>query len=164
MNKTAGDEGEAFVAQLLRARGYTVRHIGGNYPVIDLEVDASRPFRVSVKNSLSRRHVRMGREASILQLRDDDYMFALMPMADSAMIVLQPSGGYDLLIIPGHVAREDALYVHRSYLAGPSRSGQPRTGSAGVMIKEYSSRSQQRQVWERWLHYREAWDQLPPPS
>jgi len=163
MSKAVGDEGEAFVAELLRGRGYTVHHIGGNYPVIDLEVQASRPFRVSVKTSLSRRHVRMGREASVVQLRQDDYVFALMPIAGSMMTVLQ-SGGYDLLIIPGDVAREDALHVHRGYLANPSRSGQPRTGGAGVMVKEYSGRPQQRQVWERWLDFREAWSRLPQPN
>jgi hypothetical protein len=80
----------------------------------------------------------MGREASIQQLRRDDYVFALMPVAGSGMTVLRP-GGYDLLVIPGYVAREDALHIHRSYLEGLSRSGQPRTGSAGVMVKEYSS-------------------------
>ncbi|QLQ12144.1 MAG: hypothetical protein HZY74_01035 [Brevundimonas sp.] len=43
MSKDIGDAGEALVASLLRKRGYRVREIGGNYPVIDLEVEEVGP-------------------------------------------------------------------------------------------------------------------------
>lgn len=160
MSKALGDAGELFVVELLRARGYAVAHIGGNYPVIDLEVDATRPFRVSVKTSQSKRHVRMGTEASISQLRDDDFLFALLPTSKTSVLRLAP-GGYDLFIIPGLTARTDALHVHHTYLAEPGRSGSARSASAGVMVKEYSSRLPQREAWGRWVQFRESWSLLP---
>lgn len=119
MSKVHGDMGEAFVANLLRARGYMVREIGGNFPVIDLEVEGARPFRVSVKTSMSKRHIRLGREASVAQLRDTDFLFALMPRTGDAGLDLG-TGAYDLLIVPGAVAREDALHVHRTYFETPT--------------------------------------------
>jgi len=163
MSKILGDQGEVFVADLLTAKGYSVRHIGGNYPVIDLEVEAVRPFRVSVKTSQSKRHVRMGTEKSVLQLRDDDFVFALMPISNSAPFRLV-SGGYELLIVPGTRARIDALHIHRSWLAQASRSGAPRSPSAGVIVKEYSGRAEQREVWARWRRFEENWQALPSPK
>ena len=160
--KKLGEAGEAEVARVLRSRGYTVREIGGNYPVIDLEVDASRDFRISVKTSASKRHVRLGSTASISQLRDSDFVFAIMPQVGGE--ALSPElKDYDLWIIPGGVARADALWVHETYLALPSRTGAERSGSAGVLVKSYSSRPSQREVWERWARYAGAWSVLPPP-
>ena len=162
MNKRIGDEGEAFAAELLRLRGYRVREIGGNYPVIDLEVEGSSCFRVSVKTSASKRHVRMGREASVGQLRGDDFIFAFMPQLNASFIDLS-AGKYDLLIIPGAMARQDALWVHKTYLANSSSSGGTLSGSAGVMVKSYSKRIQQREVWERWIRCLDNWSALPAP-
>jgi len=162
MSKIHGDMGEAFVANLLRMRGYSVREVGGNYPVIDLEVEGARPFRVSVKTSMSKRHVRLGRESSIAQLRDEDFVFALLPREGNAGLDLRP-GAYDLLILPGATARDDALHVHRTYIETPTRSGLERSGTAGVMVKDYSSRPPQKAAWGRWLTFNHGWDALPPP-
>lgn len=160
MNKVHGDMGEAFVATLLRGRGYSVREIGGNYPVIDLEVEGAQRFRVSVKTSMSKRHVRLGREASVQQLRDTDFLFALMPKAGDAGLNLD-AGAYDLLIVPGAVAREDALHVHRTYFETPTRSGGERKDTAGIIVKEYSGRPPQKEAWARWLRFNNGWSALP---
>lgn len=161
MSKDIGDAGEALVASLLRKRGYRVREIGGNYPVIDLEVEGSRPFRVSVKTSASKRHVRMGREASVAQLRNDDFVFAILPSPGGSTINLE-TGDFDLLILPGDMARTDALHVHRTYLAEPGRNGQARSPTAGIMVKEYSHRPPQVEAWARWKEQKDRWDALPP--
>lgn len=157
MAHALGDAGEAVAVRLLEARGYSVQHIGGNFPVIDLMVDASTPFRVSVKTSGSKRHVRMGKETSIAQLRDDDFLFAFMPALGSGSIDFE-AGRYELLILPGPVAREGGLYVHRTYLEGRSASG-----SFGVTVKSESRRAPQVETWRRFSAYRDRWELLPAP-
>lgn len=152
-----GDLGEVFAKHLLEKRGYRVTHLGGNYPVIDLEVRASSDFRVSVKTSRSKRHVRMGRESSISQLGDDDFMFAFMPKVGAEDIDLD-GGRYDLLILPGAVAREGGLFVHHAYLAGRAS-----TGSFGVTVKGESRRAAQIKVWSEFQDYFDRWDLLPAP-
>lgn len=161
LNKVLGDQGEAFAARLLRARGYKVREIGGNYPVIDLEVSGSEDFRVSVKTSRSKRHVRLGSESSVSQLLDTDFVFAFMPKAADHELELE-DGQYDLWIVPGAIARKDALWVHRTYLEESSAAGKARSGTAGILVKSYSRRPPQREVWGRWECYLEKWSGLPP--
>lgn len=158
MAHALGDAGEVLATQLLEARGYPVRLIGGNYPVIDLEVHAQKPFRVSVKTSATKRHVRMGREASLAQLRDDDFMFAFMPPEGAAYIDID-AGRYELLILPGEVAREGGMFVHRTYLDGRDVSG-----SFGVTVKSESRRPPQVETWRRFVTFRDRWDLLPPPA
>lgn len=158
MPSSLGEAGEVCAAQLLEARGYRVRHIGGNYPTIDLEVDASTPFRVSVKTSATKRHVRMGRQTSLAQLRDNDFLFAFMPPVGSGEINLD-TGHYDLLILPGDVAREGGLYVHRTYV-----EGREATGSFGVTVKSESRRGPQVETWQRFVAYANRWDLLPAPA
>lgn len=153
-----GDRGEVFAKHLLEKRGYQVTHLGGNYPVIDLEVRASSNFRVSVKTSSSKRHVRMGRESSIGQLGDDDFMFAFMPKVGAADIDFD-QGLYDLLILPGAIAREGGLFVHHAYLAG-----RPSTGSFGVTVKGESRRAAQIKIWTEFQDYFDRWDLLPAPQ
>jgi hypothetical protein len=160
VNTVVGNDGEAFVAALLRSRGYDVLEIGGNYPVIDLEVRGHSPFRVSVKTSVTKRHVRMGKETSVSPLLDSDFVFALMPKDGRAFLDLG-SDDYDLMILPGEVARSGALEVHGAYLAEPGTDCEPRSGSAGVMVKGYSRRPAQTKVWRSWLNYIDAWSALP---
>lgn len=160
MNKALGDLGEAAVANLLRARGYAVQEIGGNFPVIDLVVSGAADFRVSVKTSALRQHVRMGRETSVTQLLDTDFVFAVMPRGGASLDLAD--GVYSLLIIPGLVARTDAIRIHHAYLEAPSRDGGERTGSAGIIVKGYASRHAE--VWKRWAAYEGRWDLLPAPA
>lgn len=159
MNKSVGDQGEAFVAELLRRRGYRVREVGGNFPTVDLFVDHPVEFRVSVKTSASRPHVRLGRETSLARLRDDDFVFAIFPKSDVPFGLSE--GGHRLLIIPGGVARDGGLEVHRAYLAGKSADGEKADGAAGVIVKGYSKKPLQQRVWANWLTYENGWHRLP---
>jgi hypothetical protein len=159
MSKELGDRGEALAAQLLTKRGYQVNHIGGNYPVVDLLISGSTPFRVSVKTSASKEHVRLGTEKSVSNLRDDDFLMAFLPRQHGKLDL--STGVYRLLIMPAHVARDDALRVHRSYLALRASSGGSHSGNAGIMVKGYSRRPDQIEAWKRWLTFEERWDLLP---
>jgi hypothetical protein len=160
MSKIIGDEGEQVVAKLLQDRGYSVRLIGGNYPVIDLEVDAERPFRVSVKTSASKRHVRMGSPNSLAQLRDDDFLIAILPKIGSGFIDLADNE-FEVLIIPGDVARDGGLHVHETYLEEQKAKGKVASGSAGVLVKSYSRRLPQLETWAKFELCANRWDLLP---
>lgn len=159
MNKPLGDQGEATAARLLRERGYSVREIGGNFPVIDLIVTGESEFRVSVKTSASKQHVRMGRESSVARLLDQDFVFAFMPA--TALPLDLSSGIFRLFILPGRTARCDALHVHQTYLATRSRDGEDRTGVSGIIVKGYSRRPAQAETWKRWQFFENRWDLLP---
>lgn len=159
MNKLVGDRGEAHVAELLRRRGYRVQEIGGNFPTVDLLVEHPVKFRVSVKTSASRPHVRLGREVSLARLRDEDFVFAIFPRNGISFDLSE--GCYRLLIIPGRVAREGGLEVHRAYLQNKSKDGGSVDGSAGVIVKGYSKKPLQQAVWTHWLTYEDCWESLP---
>lgn len=159
MSKELGDRGEALAVQLLTKRGYQVNHVGGNYPVVDLLISCSRPFRVSVKTSGSKQHVRLGTEKSVSNLRDDDFLMAFLPRPSGEFDL--SNGVYRILIIPGLVARTDALHVHHRYLALRGSSGANHSGTAGIMVKGYSRRPDQVEAWKRWLTFEERWDLLP---
>ena len=161
MSKELGDWGEATAAQLLTKRGYQVDHLGGNYPVVDLLISGASPFRVSVKTSASKQHVRLGTEKSVSNLRDDDFVMAFLPRGKEPLDLADAV--YRLLILPGNVARDDALCVHRNYLAFSRSDGAGRTGNAGIIVKGYSRRLDQVETWKRWLTFEDRWDLLPAP-
>ena len=160
MNKRIGDAGEILAAKLLRDKGYNVEMIGGNYPVIDLIVRGQNEFRVSVKTSNMKHHVRLGRDTSLDQLRDDDFVFAFLPIEPDQEIGFS-DGEYRVLIIPGKMVREDALAVHHAYLGSKSKSGVTRTGSAGVMVKGYSRKPIHMETWAKWMKFEARWELLP---
>ena len=160
MNKRIGDAGEILAAKLLRDKGYAVELIGGNYPVVDLIVHGQSDFRVSVKTSNKKHHVRLGRDTSLEQIRDDDFVFAFLPIEPDQEIGFS-GGEYRLLIMPGQMVREDALAVHHAYLASKSTSGVSRTGSAGVMVKGYSNKPIHVQTWVKWMAFEDRWELLP---
>lgn len=160
MNKRIGDAGEILAAKLLQDKGYTVDLIGGNYPVIDLVVRGKSEFRMSVKTSNKKHHVRLGRDTSLEQLRDDDFVFAFLPVEPDQEIGFF-DGEYRLLIMPGKMVREDALAVHHAYLASKSNTGVSRTGSAGVIVKGYSKKPIHQTTWAKWMTYEGRWDVLP---
>lgn len=156
-----GFRGEQFVRNLLEHHGYAVEMMPPGFKTVDLVAKgADRSFRVSVKTSNKRRHVRMGPEPSICELLDSDFLFALMPKRDKEELRFS-ADGYDLFIIPGRDAREDGLRVHHSWLSQPKRDGTPRSGSFGVTVKGYSRSEVQRDVWGKWEAFCEAWHLLP---
>jgi hypothetical protein len=162
MNKVVGDAGEARVAALLRGRGYDVTEIGGNFPTIDLVVHGSSNFRVSVKTSASKRHVRLGTPKSVSALLDSDFVFAFMPKIGDPTIDLD-GGRYDIWIVPGSIARADALWVHQTYLDVRVGEASSSSGNAGILVKSYSRRGPQVETWRRWEGYLDRWDVLPAP-
>lgn len=161
MNKELGDLGEKFSAKLLQERGFNVEHLGGNYPVVDLLVAGSSSFRVSVKTSLSKQHVRLGKEKSVSSLQNTDFVLAFLPPIGTLLDF--DSNAYRTLILPGMMARNDAIHVHRSYLAKKSNTGLDRSGNAGILIKGYSRRVEQVETWKRWMEFEDRWDILPNP-
>jgi hypothetical protein len=154
-NKELGDRGEAFAAELLAARGYTVTMLPTNFPTYDLEVSrGATTFLVSVKASRDREHVRLGTRASVERLEEGNFVMALLPKTKAKIFLADD--GYRLLVIPAKVAREDALHVHDTYCA---MKGHDKGYS--IMVKGYSRRQQQREVWARWKQYEDGWDFLP---
>jgi hypothetical protein len=58
---------------------------------------------------------------SVSALLDSDFVFAFMPKIGDPTIDLD-GGRYDIWIVPGSIARADALWVHQTYLDGRGRS------------------------------------------
>jgi hypothetical protein len=83
-----------------------------------------------------------------------------MPANGSNDIQFIP-GGYRLLIVPGEVAKIDSIALQRSYLT--ERGKDPEAPYYSLMVKGYSRRDHQREVWARWAGYEDAWHLLPPP-
>ena len=160
MSKLIGDAGEVLAADLLGQRGYQVELIGGNYPVVDLIVRGKPEFRVSVKTSRTKYHVRLGRDTSLAQLRDNDFVFALLPTVPNGEIGFAP-GKFRTLILPGRMVREDGLAIHNAYLQGKLKNGGTPSGSAGVMVKGYSRKPIHQQTWSKWMTFEDRWDLLP---
>lgn len=154
-----GDEGEEYACELLRARGWTTRRLGLSKLV---DIEASRDGRtvfISVKTSRTKQHARLGPLSIVRQFRDEHVYMILLPAEKLGAIQLSP-GGYKLLIVPGRMAREDALYVTETYLSEPKRDGTRRKDTGSVMVKGYSTRPVQKEAWARWLMFQERWDIL----
>ena len=159
-SKDLGNRAESVAQLLLRERGYSADLHRINNPVYDLVVDASTRFNVSVKASRTRQHVRLGSLRSVEQLSDGNFVFAFMPSLGRKEISLS-NGGYRLFIIPAAIARDDGIAVRDSYL---KHRGLDQSYSYSLMVKGYSKRSHQVQVWSRWAQYEGAWHLLPPAT
>ena len=162
-SRELGEAGEHLALTYLLNRGYAARHIGGNNPIFDIAVDGSKPFRVSVKTSGSRLHVRLGQLHMLRQMRDDDIVVALLPTCDNQPLDLR-AGRHLVLVAPGKIAREDGLAVSEAWLAGTTRDGRPRSPSAGAMLKFYKKSGLHPGIWRRWQAYNNNWSVLPPPN
>lgn len=154
-SKQLGDDGEDHTCRLLMSRGYLARKLQVNAPTYDIEVESgSRSFYVSVKVSREKQHVRLGARRSVLGLESGNFVFAFLPLPGREIVTLD-AGQYALLILPAELARTDSLSVHDKYWIDRGRD--PNTFS--VMVKGYGSHH--RDMWPRWLGYRDAWNLLP---
>ena len=157
-SKDLGDHAESLVQLLLHERGYNADLHPINNPVYDLIVDASTPFNVSVKASRTMQHVRLGSLRSVARLSSGNFVFAFMPLVGKREIALA-EGKYRLFIIPADVARDDGIATRQSYLQLRELD---ESYSYSLMVKGYSKREHQVQVWSRWAQYENAWHLLPP--
>jgi len=160
-----GDAAEAFLADLLRAKGFQVEDLNSprrNHPVVDLRVaGATTRFGVSVKSCWSaNRQIRLGKPHILEQLPDDAFMMILLPATKREAMVLDPAK-YHLWIVPGHV-KKDALDAHYHY-------AQHRPGSKNhsVMVKDKvdgSPITRSGAVFHDWqTRFRDAWHLVPLP-
>ncbi|MCA9232511.1 MAG: hypothetical protein KDA57_17815 [Planctomycetales bacterium] len=157
--KKLGDEAEVYAARLLSERGYSPSLLPTNYPTFDIEVNGRVSFNVSVKASAEKQHVRLGARRSAKGLTAGSFVFAFMPVPGSKVLTLK-KGGYRLLIVPGDIARDDAIALADSYAIHRGIEGEY---GYSLMVKGYSKRPHQVEVWARWAKYEEAWGQLPKP-
>jgi len=161
-----GDLAEALAEELLLKRGYAVRNLNQrhkNTPVVDLEVEgAGPPFHISVKSCwTASRQLRLGKPASLERLPDNAFVMAFLPLRKGvALDLVTPQ--YTLWIIPGQVARDEALAAHRHYAAH-----NPGSAQHSVMVKDKEDRTAATRsgaVFKRWADsYDSAWHLLPVP-
>ena len=159
-SKDLGDHAESVAQLLLHEHGYTADLHRINNPVYDISVEATRHFNVSVKASRTQQHVRLGSLKSVMQLSAGNFVFAFMPALGRKEISLA-DGGYRLFIIPAEIARDDGIAVRNSYL---ELKGKDQSYSYSLMVKGYTKREHQVQVWSQWAQYESAWHLLPPPK
>jgi hypothetical protein len=135
-----GEQAETLAADLLRQRGFAVRNLNEerfHYPLYDLvAVKNGNEILVSVKCARAKRELRVGSPQMLRKMRDDCVVMAFLSVSKSKEIEFSP-GGYEVLIIPGRVAREEGLAVHDHYIA-------TRPGSAdhSVMVKDKIDRNE----------------------
>jgi hypothetical protein len=116
-SKQLGDDGEDYTLRLLNSRGYTAKKLPINAKTYDLLVEREgRTFFVSVKVSRDKQHVRLGARRSVLGLEAGNFVFAYVPALGGEISSLATSP-YSLLILPGELAKTDALTVHDQYWA-----------------------------------------------
>jgi len=155
-NKELSDFTESFAKRLLEQRGYTVGILKTANQTYDLTVTGgTRSFLVSVTVSRNKQQVQLGDRPAVNRLGDGNFVFAFMSADDEDIQFTENS--YRLLIIPSSVAKEDGLNVHDSY--SESRGTEY---NFSVMVKGYTKRQLEIDVWTRWQSYADAWDSLPP--
>lgn len=153
---------EDFAISLLQARGFAVRNLNDtrkNYPLHDLVVTKSgRSVNVSVKCARAKRELRLGAPHMLAKLADEDVLLAFLPMTKGVDIQFMP-GGYELLIVPGMIARDEALAAHNHYAIS-----HPASKDHTVMIKDKIDRNESTKsgaVFKNWQKlYRDAWHVL----
>jgi len=157
-----GNRAEQLATTLLRERGFEVVNLNelrANHPLYDLRAEKNgHTVRVSVKCARAKRELRLGSPRMLRQLADDAVVMAFLPIAKGRDIDLTP-GGYELWIIPGAVARDEALAAHDHYA-----KSHPGSADHSVMVKDKIDRSPDTRsgaVFHRWCElYRNAWHLL----
>ncbi len=166
--KRIGDAGEAEALRLLQERGYTGFNLNEKQPnawTYDLEISTLRGrVKISVKTARAKRDISLGTPRSLERLADEAFVMILMPTAKKHEIQIHP-GGYHLLIVPGQVARDEALAMHRDYWGEELTKAAKNTVRIKDEVNRPGSRSRAGQVFARWnATYRDAWHLLPEPS
>lgn len=151
-----------FAAGLLETRGYKVTNLNvarNNFPLYDLRAARDgRELLISVKCARAKRELRLGPPHRLRQLADDAVVLALLPISKGRDIVFEP-GGYELWVIPGNVARDEALAAHEHYA-----QSHPGSADHSVMVKDKVDRNpgtRSGAVFASWrLRFRDAWHLL----
>jgi len=157
---SVGREAENLAAALLKQRGFAVRNLNDervNNPLYDLVAMRDRcQIEVSVKCARAKRELRLGNPHMLRKLRDDTVLMAFLPVEKGREIELT-QGGYELLIIPGGTARDEALAAHNHYAAT-----HPRSINHPVMVKDKIDRNEGTRsgaVFKSWRQrFLNAWD------
>jgi hypothetical protein len=138
--QSIGKQTEDLAADLLRQHGFAVRNLNEerfNHPLYDLiAVKNGNEILVSVKCARAKRELRVGSPSILPKMRDDCVVMAFLPTEKGKEIEFSP-GGYELLIVPGQVARDEALAAYYHYIA-------THPGSVGhsVMVKDKVDRNE----------------------
>ncbi|MGY3436778.1 MULTISPECIES: hypothetical protein [unclassified Marinovum] len=162
-----GDMGEAEALSLLQGRGYKCENLNDkrrNAWTYDLEIGTARgKFLVSVKTARAKRDISLGRPLSLKRLENDAFMMILMPSGKNQETRFEP-GGYHLLILPGQVARDEALSSHYHYWGNDSEKAENNTVRIKDKLDRPGGRSNSGEVFSSWNdRFRDAWHLLPEP-
>lgn len=157
---SVGKQAEDLAARLLEQHGFAVRNLNDdrvNTPIYDLVVARDgASVEVSVKCARAKRELRLGSPRVLKRLPDDCVVMAFLPALKGHEIDLQP-GGYELLILPGDVVREEGLAVHNHYVAA-----HPGSADHSVMVKDKVDSNPgtiSGTAFKRWReNYLNAWD------
>ena len=160
-----GDLGEAEALRLLNARGYSGSNLNDlrrNAWTYDLEITTVRgPVRISVKTARAKRDVSLGRPRSLNRLDDDTFVMILLPTSKKQEIQIEP-GGYHLLIVPGHVVKDEALAAHYYYWGDEVEKAEENTVRIKDEVNRPGSRSRAGHVFASWSErFLDAWHVLP---
>jgi hypothetical protein len=158
--QSIGRQAEILAASLLFQRGFAVRNLNEerfNNPLYDLVAVKNRnEIRVSVKCARAKRQLRLGSPQMLEKMADDCVVMAFLPIEKGKEIEFS-SGGYEILIIPGSIARDEALDAHKHY-------AQTHPGSAdhSVMVKDKIDRNERTRsgaVFKSWHEqFLNAWE------
>lgn len=161
-----GRSGRSLCRGIVVAAQSAVRNLNQatrNSATIDLEVKGEKAlFHISVKFCWTPiRQLPLGTPSSLALLPDTGFVMAFLPRAKGQDFDLS-EGRHPLWIIPGAIARDEALAAHWHYAAHSP-------GSAGhsVMVKDKVDRTaatRSGSVCRRWAEkYDSAWHLLPAP-
>jgi hypothetical protein len=154
-----GKQGERLAESLLDERGFEVRDLNEerrHNPLYDLvAVKSGSETKVSVKCARAKRQFRLGTREQLAKLEDDCVVMVFLPTEKSKEIEFS-SGGYELLIIPGHT-RDEALEMHDHYV-----KTHPGRADHSVMVKDKVDRNERTRsgaVFKSWHErFLNAWD------
>jgi hypothetical protein len=159
---TVGRNAEDFAAFLLKQRGFDVSNLNDeqtNYPLYDLAASkGAEKVKISVKCARATRNICLGKSHILERLDDDCVVMAFLPVSKHEEIKFEP-GGYELFVIPGRIAREEALAAHRHYVAS-----YPLCANHRVMIRDKIDRTEGTRsgaLFKSWHErFLDAWDTI----
>jgi hypothetical protein len=158
--QSIGEQAETLAASLLRGRGFTVCNLNEerrNDELYDLRaVKKGNEILVSVKCARAKRELRLGSPRMLRKIRDDCVVMAFLPTEKDKEIEFS-SGGYEVLVIPGRIARVGALAAHDHYA-----ETHPGSADHSVMVKDKvdrNGRTRSGAVFKSWHErFLNAWD------